>query len=229
MFEIAKTATGYASTPTVLVNFDGTHGGYPYSGLIADAAGDLFGTTSGLTNGDGTVFEIVKTADGYASTPKILASFDGTNGANPLAGLFADAAGNLFGTTEHSGANNAGTVFEITGSGFVVAPIMLNAGQAANGLTTLSGTAEPRSTVSLFDRGNLIGGATVAADGTWSFQTNVAGAVVHQFTETSLDQNGSIVSPIRRHFSLHTSSQQTVGRRRGQRCADWRSKRYAYR
>ena len=48
-----------------------------------------------------------------------LVSFNRTDGANPQAGLIADANGNLFGTTEGGGANGFGTVFEITGSGFV--------------------------------------------------------------------------------------------------------------
>ena len=64
MFEIAKTASGYASTPTTLVSFNGSgNGADPQGSLIADANGDLFGTTaSGGANGDGTVFEIAKTA-----------------------------------------------------------------------------------------------------------------------------------------------------------------------
>ena len=82
VFEIVKTAAGYASTPTTLVSFDDTNGAHPHGGLIADAAGDLFGTTAfGGANHGGTVFEIVKTATGYASTPTTLVSFDGTNGA----------------------------------------------------------------------------------------------------------------------------------------------------
>jgi uncharacterized repeat protein (TIGR03803 family) len=48
----------------------------PGAGLIADANGDLFGTTVfGGANGGGTVFEITKTASGYATTPTILYSF----------------------------------------------------------------------------------------------------------------------------------------------------------
>ena len=42
------------------------------SNLVADANGDLFGTSNG--NGVGSVFEIVKTASGYASTPTTLAT-----------------------------------------------------------------------------------------------------------------------------------------------------------
>jgi uncharacterized repeat protein (TIGR03803 family) len=43
-----------------------------------------------------------------------LVSFNGADGANPLAGLIADANGNLFGTTALGGASGDGTVFEIT-------------------------------------------------------------------------------------------------------------------
>ncbi len=122
MFEIAKTATGYATTPTTLVSFNTTNGAFPIAGLLADAAGNLFGTTNiGGTNNAGTVFEVVKTANGYASTPTTLVSFDTTSGANPFAGLIADSTGNLFGTTNGGGVNSKGTVFEITNSGFVVA------------------------------------------------------------------------------------------------------------
>src|SRR5208282_3087393 len=63
VFEIAKTSTGYNSTPTTLVSFNGANGLYPRSGaLISDAAGDLFGTTEGGgANGYGTVFELTGT------------------------------------------------------------------------------------------------------------------------------------------------------------------------
>src|SRR6185437_2631955 len=89
--------------------------GNPLGGLITDAKGDLFGTTStGGTNGDGTVFELVNTVTGYASTPITLVAFDGTgNGANPADTLIADTNGDLFGTTQNGGANGDGTVFEI--------------------------------------------------------------------------------------------------------------------
>jgi len=37
-----------------------------------------------------------------------------TDGEVPQAGLIADSAGNLYGTTEAGGANNQGTVFELS-------------------------------------------------------------------------------------------------------------------
>jgi uncharacterized repeat protein (TIGR03803 family) len=56
--------------------------------LIADARGDLFGTTAiGGANNKGTVFEILNTgtADSptYASEPTTLISFDDANGYYP--------------------------------------------------------------------------------------------------------------------------------------------------
>jgi len=103
-----------AATLTTLASFNGANGSIPLAGLIADKAGNLFGTTyqGGATN-QGTIFELPK---GGALTD--LASFGGANGALPQGGLIADAAGNLFGTAGSGGADGNGTIFEITGAGF---------------------------------------------------------------------------------------------------------------
>ena len=105
-------------TPVTLYSFtDGADGANPYAGLIADAAGDLFGTTAfGGTHGDGAVFELVNHGGG-AYTPVTLLSFSGANGANPHAGLIADAAGDLFGTTFEGGTYGDGAVFELVNHG----------------------------------------------------------------------------------------------------------------
>jgi len=126
VFEIPNTAAGYASTPSVLASFG--FGGNPRSSLIADANGDLFGTTGeDGADGDGTVFEIAKTATGYASTSTILVSFNSTDGKFPVGGLLADAAGDLFGTTDEGGASGYGNVFEIakTATGYASTPTVL--------------------------------------------------------------------------------------------------------
>jgi uncharacterized repeat protein (TIGR03803 family) len=136
VFEIVKTASGYASTPTTLISFDGDDGRAPVAHLIADADGDLFGTTdSGGANNDGTVFEITKTAGGYASTPTTLVSFNGTNGVFADGSLIADANGDLFGTTLEGGADNDGTLFEIakTAVGYASTPTTLVSFNGADG------------------------------------------------------------------------------------------------
>ena len=72
--------------------------------MIEDCSGNLFGTTSqGGTSGDGTVFEVAK----GSGTITTLASFNGTNGANPYGGLIEDTSGNLFGTTSGGGSSGA--------------------------------------------------------------------------------------------------------------------------
>ena len=165
VFEIARTASGYASTPTTLVSFDDIHGSFPLAGLIADANGNLFGTTNaGGLYGDGTVFEIAKTSSGYASTPTTLVSFDNTNGAFPLAGLVADANGNLFGTTVAGGVYGDGTVFEIarTSSGYASTPTTLVNFDYTNG-------AFPEAALIVDANGNLFG--TTEAGGAHGFGT----------------------------------------------------------
>jgi uncharacterized repeat protein (TIGR03803 family) len=148
VFEIAKdstTSTGYASTPKTLVSFDDSDGAFPFAGLIADANGNLFGTTAeGGTSNYGTVFEIAKTSTGYASTPTTLVSFDGNDGASPFAGLIADASGNLYGTTVNGGASEVGTVFEIardstTSTGYASTPKTLVSFDVSDGSVPAAG------------------------------------------------------------------------------------------
>ena len=117
MFEIVKTGTAaapiYASTPTTLVSFNGTNGAQPYGSLIADANGDLFGTTAGRRRCSATArcsrsSRPALLCPGYASTPTTLVSFNVTDGADPIGGLIVDANGDLFGTTENGGAYGRG-------------------------------------------------------------------------------------------------------------------------
>ena len=155
VFEIPKTGTGSTGfgAPTTLVTFTGTgNGAAPFAGLIADAAGDLFGTTRfGGTNGDGTVFEIPKTATGFGALINLV-NFDGAgNGSNPsVAGLIADAAGDLFGTTSSGGTNGDGTVFELTNTGFILPRLTIN-GTAAGQAVTDQATLSPFSRVTVAD------------------------------------------------------------------------------
>ena len=106
-----------AGTERILHSFSGgpSDGADPNAGLIVDSAGNLFGTTDGGgAKGLGTVFEISPNG-----TETILHSFAGgpTDGANPVAGLVMDSAGNLYGTTDGGGAKGQGTVFEISPNG----------------------------------------------------------------------------------------------------------------
>ena len=107
LFELENTGAGY--TYTVLYDFGAID---PNGGLLADAQGNLFGTTyNGGAYGWGTVFELENTGAGYTYT--VLYEFNGTDGAEPY-GLIADAQGNLFGATVWSGNDNDhGSVYEL--------------------------------------------------------------------------------------------------------------------
>jgi uncharacterized repeat protein (TIGR03803 family) len=103
-----------SGTLNVLHNFTGRDGAVSHGTLIFDAAGNLYGTThNGGTSGYGTVFQLDP-----SGTLTVLHSFTGgSNGAYPEAGVIADMAGNLYGTTYGGGAGGQGTVFQLTPSG----------------------------------------------------------------------------------------------------------------
>ncbi len=121
MFELSPPTTGQTAwTETVLHTFrdHGVQGQTPNGGLIADSAGDLYGTTfEGGASGEGTVFELVPPAKGRTEWKEtVLYSFSGSDGAIPSAGagLIADGAGNLYGTTELGGSDDSGVAFKLS-------------------------------------------------------------------------------------------------------------------
>jgi uncharacterized repeat protein (TIGR03803 family) len=100
---------------TVLYTFtNGADAGNPYSGVIFDSAGNLYGTSSGYyTTGWGAVYKLTT-----AGQMTVLYSFTGgTDGGIPYSGVIRDSAGNLYGTTAFGGASNAGLVYKVDTSG----------------------------------------------------------------------------------------------------------------
>src|SRR5262249_15947001 len=81
---------------TILHRFTNPEGQNPNGGLGEDESGKIFGTTQ--QGGDqtlGTVFELSPEGSVH-----VLHNFQGLeDGARPLAGLFRDSAGHLYGTT----------------------------------------------------------------------------------------------------------------------------------
>src|SRR5260370_42549458 len=65
-------------------------------------------STAGGANNGGTVFEIAKTATGYASTPTVLVGFSSAAAVVPHAVLSADRRAILVGTTAAGAATNGG-------------------------------------------------------------------------------------------------------------------------
>ena len=81
-----------------LATFNGSNGANPWAGLIMDGSGNLYGTTSDGSS-YGTVFELAKQGGGYPNGVTTLASFNGSNGEDPFAGLIMDGSGDLYGTS----------------------------------------------------------------------------------------------------------------------------------
>ncbi len=144
VFELLRTATGYATTPLVLASLTSSDGSGPVGGLVMDAAGNLFGVQpTGGALGYGAVFEVAKTATGYAATATVVASFSRTDGSGPMGSLIMDAAGNLYGTAEFGGANQDGVVYKIakTAVGYAAAPTVLMSFNGTNGQDPVAGLA----------------------------------------------------------------------------------------
>ena len=118
VFELSPKAGG-GWTEQVIYSFQGgTDGSSPSSGVIADAAGNLYGETGeGGSQSVGAVYELSPSENGW--TEKVLYSFvDQTTGVFPGGGLAFDAAGNLYGTTSQGGVPlGLGTVFQLTTDG----------------------------------------------------------------------------------------------------------------
>lgn len=90
--------------------------GFTPTGLTLQPTSNvIFGTTgSGGTNHRGTVFEISPAATGGWEFTTVY-SFNGkTDGNYPDAAVIFDSQGNLYGTTQVGGADNLGTVFELS-------------------------------------------------------------------------------------------------------------------
>jgi uncharacterized repeat protein (TIGR03803 family) len=105
-------------TFTTMVSFNGSNGDLPiYGSLVQGFNGNFYGTTqNGGANNSGTVFEI--TAEGTLTTLyNFCSQTNCTDGTAPLAGLVQATNGNFYGTTAGGGANNDGTIFEITPAG----------------------------------------------------------------------------------------------------------------
>lgn len=97
---------------TNLYNFDGTHGKFPYAGLVQASDGNLYGTTEeGGPNNTGVAFRISQNGDftvihdfNFNGNPGGSASFDG---------LLQATDGNLYGAPTEGGINDWGAIYTL--------------------------------------------------------------------------------------------------------------------
>jgi uncharacterized repeat protein (TIGR03803 family) len=173
VFEL--TPSGDTWTYSDLYDFTGGSDGASPNGGLAGRAGDLFGTTRGGgdgtgSDGSGVLFELRQEIAGDPLYTLIVqhtfAGGAGADGAIPFAGLYEDASGTLWGTTEYGGPFRLhfatyGTIFKLYPDRTIVndwhyASVYAFAGQPDG--------AYPESLLTEDTKGNLYG--TTNAGGT---------------------------------------------------------------
>ncbi len=157
VYELTPFGGGWVES--VIHSFNGYDGALPFSGVIFDRGGNLYGTTeSGGRSSFGTVFQLTPSGSDWAEN--ILYAFQGEeDGMTPEGGLIFDGTGNLYGTTAAGGfGGGAGTVFELTPSG---------GGWNFSVLHSFAGVAGSLGSLSMDTAGNIYG--TTISSGAYGY------------------------------------------------------------
>lgn len=205
---------------TVLHRFRGQEDGkYPFSGLLLDSSGALYGTTSrgGYTSACGfetcgVVFKLLPPEPGKTIWREaILHKFGGGDGKLPQGGLIMDASGVLYGTTllggttSTSGWNGQGLVFSLSppvpGKTVWRETVLYNFQGAMDG-------GQPRTTLTMDGSGVLYGSTTAGGNPTYcgSYQCGVVfkipsggtgqrETVIHRFAARGNQVSGLLLGP----------------------------------
>jgi uncharacterized repeat protein (TIGR03803 family) len=185
VFKLTPGATGW--TEQDIYTFTGlTDGSRPYGGLIADEAGNFYGTTEGGGAGlYGVVYELSPSGGSWTET--VLYAFKKENDGNgPTGELVRDGAGNLYGLTGNAdGSYLKSTAFELSpsSSGWTETIIHRFSQSTAAGYNPHSGLVSDSA-------GNLYGtnyyGGSYDAGTVFKLSPNGAGGwtntVLHTFT-----------------------------------------------
>jgi uncharacterized repeat protein (TIGR03803 family) len=137
------------STEAVLYRFQGnTDGFYPFSNVIFDKAGNLYGTTEqGGSQGPGTVFELTLSKQGWKE--HILYNFPSQGPGNPYSGVIFGRTGDLYGTVSSGGC--CGAIYQLSRS---------DNGWTENTIHKFQGKTDgeiPTAALTLSKSGDLIG------------------------------------------------------------------------
>jgi uncharacterized repeat protein (TIGR03803 family) len=202
VYELSPGSSGWAET-ILYVFKGGSDGAWPGNGtLVADAAGNLYGTTlyggsRPWPNGGGVVFKLTHTTSGW--NEQVIYAFPttaGTNTPTPYGGVILDAAGNVYGTTYYGGSYGSGTVYKIDPSGTETVLHNFTAGSKDGG--------GPMTALVLDEAGNLYGTTSYGGDikcayaigcGTiFKIDTSGAESLLHIFR--GYPQDGAFPGPV---------------------------------
>jgi uncharacterized repeat protein (TIGR03803 family) len=156
---------------TVLYSFTGgADGGNPYSGLVRDAQGNLYGVAGSV------VFKLDEKGN-----ETVLYTFTGGADGSPNGRLMRDANGNLYGTTAGGGTYGFGKVYKLDTSGkeHLLYSFCPQGGVCADGAVPFAGVIQDTA-------GNLYGTTSQGGTAGWGtvFELNTSGKekVLHSFT-----------------------------------------------
>lgn len=180
LFCVATTIPAHAQVFGKMASFGGVNGDYPeFSSVVQGTDGNFYGTTlfggtaAACGNGNaqpcGNIYKltpggVLTNFYSFCSLPKC------ADGESPTESLTLGANGNFYGTTTHGGANDGGTIFEITPAGKLTTLYNFCA------LGTCPNGSAPQSVLLLASNGNFYG-TTSRGDGH-------GGGTVFQITPT---------------------------------------------
>ncbi len=189
-----------APSPIITINVDLTPPPAP-TGLAVITNGTQVtgtaeaGSTVTITSSTGTVLGTA-VADGSGNFSATLTPPQ--TGGESLIVFATDKAGNAGITTSViapiTTIPNAPVIANIDDNVGTVTGNLTNGKTTDDTTPTLSGTAQPNATITLYNNGVLMGTVTANASGNWSFTTPVLSEGPHAFTATA--SNGSGTSPI---------------------------------
>jgi uncharacterized repeat protein (TIGR03803 family) len=168
VYEFSPSSGGWSES--TLFSFPaGSGGSDPFSGVIFDAAGNLYGTSLGGSTGWGLVYEL-SPGTGGGWTQSVLYQFQGgADGGKPLRNLVFDASGALYGVTGVGGANNLGTVFKLTPLGGSWTESVIHS------FTGGRDGSNPNGKLTFDTAGNLYGTTTTGANTTTTICAGLGG------------------------------------------------------